>query len=53
MNLNGYKTYVAAAGLFGLAVYQLSQGQLDVAMQTLLGALAAVGLRHAITKGQG
>lgn len=46
--LSGYKTYIAAAGLLGLAVYQLSQGDLNGALQNLLAALAAFGLRSAI-----
>jgi hypothetical protein len=49
--VNGFKTYLAAVGLVGLAVYQVSQGQLDQAFQALCAALAAVGLRHAIQKG--
>ncbi|MFZ9794200.1 MAG: hypothetical protein ACO3F3_17885 [Gemmataceae bacterium] len=46
--LNGYKTYLAAAGLFGLALYQFSQGQVEQAIQSFLGGLAAVGLRNAL-----
>lgn len=48
--LDGWKTYLAAAGLVGLALYQLSQGQVEAALQSLLAALAAAGLRHAVTK---
>ena len=48
--LSGWRTYFAAAGLLGLALYQLSQGQYDQAMQNLLAALAAFGLRSAIAK---
>jgi hypothetical protein len=48
--LSGYKTYIAAAGLFGLSLYQLSQGQYDQAGQSILAALAAAGLRSAIAK---
>ena len=48
--LSGYKTYMAAAGLVGLAVYQASQANYDQAFQSFLGALAAVGLRSAIAK---
>lgn len=51
--LSGSKTYIAAAGLAGLAVYQLSQGQLTEGAQTIGQALAAAGIRHAITKGTG
>lgn len=46
--LAGYKTYIAAAGLVGLALYQVSVGQIDTAIQTALAALAAFGLRKAI-----
>jgi len=49
-SLNGYKTYLAAAGLFGLALYQASVGQYDQAAQSVLAALAAAGLRGAIAK---
>lgn len=48
--LQGYKTYIASAGLLGLSVFQLSQGQYDQAAQSFLGALAAVGLHSAIVK---
>ena len=50
MNLSGYKTYIAAAGLFGLAIYQFSQNDLPHGFETLMAALAAVGIRHAISK---
>ena len=50
--INGYKTYLAALGLVGLAIYQFSQGTYDQATQTLLAALAAAGLRNAISKMQ-
>jgi len=49
--LDGKKTYLAAAGLFGLALYQVSVGQGDQAVQSLLAGLSALGLRHAIAKG--
>lgn len=48
--VDGYKTYIAAAGLFGLSLYQLSAGQYDQASQTFFAALAAAGLRNAIAK---
>ena len=48
--VNGYKTYIASAGLVGLALYQFSAGQYDQASQTFLAALAAAGLRNAIAK---
>jgi subtilisin len=48
--LSGYRTYIAAIGLLGLAVYQFTEGQVDAATQSLLAALAAFGLRSAIAK---
>lgn len=48
--LDGYKVYSAAAGLFGLALYQFSQGQYDVAFQSLMAALTAFGIKSALTK---
>jgi hypothetical protein len=48
--LTGFKTYLAAAGFVGLAVYQVSQGQIDPSIQSALSALMALGLRHAISK---
>lgn len=44
----GFRTYIAAAGLLGLALYQFSEGQYEVAAQSFLAALAAFGLREAI-----
>lgn len=46
----GWKTYLAALGLLGLAIYQFSQGQIELAIQSLMAALAAFGLRQAIDK---
>ncbi len=48
--VSGWKTYIAAVGLLGLTVYQLSVGQFDMAGQTFLASLATVGLRHAVAK---
>lgn len=48
--VSGYKTYFAAAGLAGLAVYQVSQGDLTAAYQSVMAALATVGIRHAVAK---
>jgi len=48
--LDGWKTYIAAAGLFGLALYQFSQGQFEVAIQSLMAAFAAVGVKHAVAR---
>lgn len=49
--LKGYKTNLAALGLLALAFYEFTQGHMDVAMQSLMGALAAFGLRQAISNG--
>jgi hypothetical protein len=46
--LQGKKTYLAAAGLIGLALYQASQKDYPSAVQSLLGGLAAFGLRSAL-----
>jgi hypothetical protein len=48
--LEGWRTYVAAFGLFGLAVYQFSLGHFPEAYQSFFAALAAFGLRQAIAK---
>ncbi len=49
--LNGSKTYLAAAGMFGLALYQaLVAKDFPAAYQSFLMALGAVGFRHALTK---
>jgi hypothetical protein len=45
--LQGKKTYLAALGLVGLAVYQFSVGNVPGGIQSLLGAAAAFGLRDA------
>lgn len=47
---SGLKTYLAAAGLFGLALYQASTGDYVGAYTSVMAALAAAGLRHAIAK---
>lgn len=48
--VNGIKTYLAAAGLASLALYQASTADFVAAYTSLMGALAAVGIRHAISK---
>ena len=48
--LEGYKTYIAAIGLLGLAVYQASESRFSEAAQSFLAALALFGLRSAIGK---
>lgn len=47
---NGAKTYLAALGLFGLAVYQFTQNDYAGAVQSFMAGLAALGLRHAVQK---
>ena len=47
---DGYKTYIAAAGLFGLALHQFSVGEYTEMVKSLSGGLGACGLRHAIAK---
>lgn len=46
--LKGYKTFLSAAGLAGLALYELSMGQYELAWQSFLLACVAAGLRDAI-----
>lgn len=48
--LPGLKTYLAGAGLIGLAVYQLSQGDTTAALQSFLAGMAALGLRSAMDR---
>lgn len=45
--LAGFRTYLAALGLFGLSLSQFADGNYDGAMTSLLAALALVGLRDA------
>jgi len=46
--LAGYRTYIAAIGLLGLAVHQLTEGQVDKALESFFLALAAFGIRKAL-----
>lgn len=48
--LPGYKTYIAVVGLIGLALYQISQGDYNGAVQNILAALAAFGLYNRVTR---
>jgi hypothetical protein len=48
--LNGWKTYLAAAGLFGLAVYNFSQGDYPTAWTNLMAAIATFGVRNAMAR---
>lgn len=49
----GAKTYTAAAGLLGLAVYQCTQSDYDKGVANLFMALACIGLRAAQAKTDG
>ncbi len=46
--LSGSKTYFAAIGLFGLALFQFSTGEIPMGFQSLFSAFVAAGLRAAI-----
>jgi len=48
--LDGYKTYLAAAGLFGLALYHFSVGDFSIGMESLMAALAVFGVRNAMAR---
>ncbi len=48
--LDGYKTMIAAVGLVALGVYKLTQKDFEGGAQSIAAGLAALGLRHAITK---
>ncbi len=48
--LSGFRTYLAAAGLLGYSLYQLSNADYPGAWTSLMAALAAFGLRQAIAK---
>lgn len=48
--LQGWKTLLAAAGLFGLSVHQFSQEDYAGAWQSVMAALAAFGLRMAVDR---
>lgn len=47
--LNGYTTYSAALGLLGLAIYKWTEQDYAGAVEAFLGALAAFGLRRAVS----
>jgi hypothetical protein len=48
--LAGYKTYIAAAGLLCLGLYQMSVGDVAQAIQNIFAALATFGVRSAIAR---
>jgi hypothetical protein len=47
-SLNGKKTYLGAAALAGLAMYQFYTAQYQAGFQSLVAAWTAMGLRSAI-----
>ena len=48
--LDGYKTYIAAAGALALAWYYYTQGDTSHALEMVTFAMALFGLRSAINK---
>lgn len=46
----GYKTFIAALGLAGMACWQFSQGDYPGAWQSLMAALALYGVKMAINR---
>lgn len=48
--LDGYKTWIAAIGLVGLAVYHLSQKEFESSLKVLMEALGLIGVAHKIMK---
>jgi len=44
----GYRTYIAAAGLIGLGVFQFSTGDIAGGIQSFTAGLAALGIREAL-----
>jgi len=48
--LNGWKTYIAAIGLVGLAVHQFSIGDFNMGWTNLMAALATFGVRNAMAR---
>jgi hypothetical protein len=45
---DGYRTYAAGVGLIGLGVYQLTQGDVDRGLASVMAGLAAFGVRAAL-----
>ena len=48
--LQGWRTYLSAAGLFGLAIYNLSQSDYVTSWTNLMAALATFGVRNAMAR---
>lgn len=49
-SLDGYKSYIGAAGLLLAAWYFYQQGDTAHALELLAAAASVVGLRHALAK---
>ena len=52
-SLDGYKTYVAGVGLACLAVYQVTVGEYERAVESVMLALTAFGVGHKLDKATG
>jgi hypothetical protein len=50
--LQGWKTYLAGAGLIGLGVYQISQGQIEQGIQSILAGFGLLAARRAVKRGR-
>jgi len=50
---DGQNTILAGLGLWGLALYQLTQRHFDGALEAFLLGWSALGLRHSIFKASG
>lgn len=48
--LSGIKTYIAGIGLVGLGIHQLSQGDIQVGIESIAAGLAIIGIGHKIEK---
>ncbi|MFA5682765.1 MAG: hypothetical protein WC999_15660 [Hydrogenophaga sp.] len=48
--LTGLKTYIAGGGLIALGVYQISEGNVEEGVTTVLAGWGACGFRAAIDK---
>lgn len=46
----GYKTKAAAFGLFGLGIYQITQGNMEGGITSIFGGLAALGLWNKVDR---
>lgn len=46
----GWKTYIAAVGLIGLGVYQLSTGAVTEGVASILAGIALIANRRAVDR---